>query len=367
MSRTIAVDARKLFDGGIGTYIRGLLGACAAAPGAYAFAALIAPGDAGRVQWPGPVREVPVRAGKYGLAEHLAVPAGARRAAAALLHEPHYTLPLGWNGPAVVTIHDLIHLRFARFYPPGAALYARTVAGLAVRRARRVIVDSEHTRDDVLELLPAARDQVRVIPLGVSPGLAPPSTDAVATYRARRALPRDYLLYVGARKRHKNLALLFDALATLPIGARPRLVLSGRPFAADDPLGTHLRARGLGGLVHFAGDPADDAELACLYGGAILYVHPSLAEGFGLPPLEAMACGTPVLSSNAGALPEVVGDAGVLLPPADPDAWAAAIERLVRNADQRSRLAALGRTRSATFTWERAARMTLDVYGEALA
>src|SRR4029079_9012794 len=128
----IAIDARKLFDGGIGTYIRGVLGGCAAAPGAYAFTAVLAPGDEGRVRWPGLVREVRVRAGKYGLVEPLAVPAGARRAGAVLLHEPHYTLPLGWSGPAVVTIHDLIHLRFAQFYPPGAALYARTVAGLAV-------------------------------------------------------------------------------------------------------------------------------------------------------------------------------------------------------------------------------------------
>jgi alpha-1,3-rhamnosyl/mannosyltransferase len=363
----IAMDARKLFDGGVGTYIREVLGACAAAPRGYTFSALVDPADLGRVRWAGAVSEHPVTAGKYGLLEHVVVPAAARRAGATLLHEPHYTLPLGWTGRAVSTIHDLTHLRFAHFYPPGAALYARAMAGLAVARSQRVIVDSEDTRADVLERLHAPEHKVRVVPLGVSPALAPPAPVRVAAYRAARELPRDYLLYVGARKRHKNLALLFDALAVLPPGDRPPLVLSGRPFAPGDPLGARLVARGLGGLVHFAGDPAADDELACLYGGAILYVQPSLAEGFGLPPLEAMACGTPVLSSNAGALPEVVGDAGTLLAPRDPAAWADAIRRLTRDAAERARLAECGRRRAATFTWERTGRMTLDVYAEALA
>lgn len=361
----VALDARKLFDGGVGTYIRGLLSACASRGGdGDRFVALVDPRDQGRVRWPAAVSEAAVSAGKYGLLEHLKVPNAARGAGAGLLHEPHYTMPLGWQGPAVVTIHDLIHLRFAHLFPPGAALYARAMAGLAVRKASRVIVDSEHTRQDVLELLGAPADQVITVPLGISPDLARPDAAAVAEFRASRGLPADYLLYVGARKAHKNLALLIEALARMPAASRPPLVLSGGPLAADAPLAQLVDRMGVNGALHFA-DVRDDAALSCLYAGASLYVHPSLAEGFGLPPLEAMACGTPVLSSDAGSLPEVVGDAGHLLPPRDPDAWAHAIDQLLCDGAERARLAAAGRIQAARFTWEHAADRTLAIYRDA--
>ena len=366
---TVAVDARKLFDGGVGTYLRGLVTACAAQPSEFEFIALVDPNDRGRVGWSG-VREAPVTAGKYGLAEHFAVPAAARQAGAGLLHEPHYTLPIGWSGPSVVTVHDLTHLRFPHFFPPGAALYARAMAGFAVGRARRVIVDSEDTRIDVIERLGADPGRVRVIHLGVSAGLVRPPADQIETFRADRDLPRAYLLYVGARKRHKNLGLLFDALARIPERERPPLVLSGPPLAPDDPLMRQARARGVDRWLHTSGLVHDDAHLACLYGGAALYVQPSLAEGFGLPPLEAMACEVPVLSSNAGSLPEVLGEAAVLLPPAGPDAgepWANTIVRLLGDEPARIRMAAAGRAQAARFTWEKAAESTLAVYREALA
>jgi glycosyltransferase involved in cell wall biosynthesis len=362
----VALDARKLFDGGVGSYIRGLLPACALQAREHSFTALVDPRDLGRVAWSAPVHEAPVRAGKYGLAEHFVVPAAARRLGVQLLHEPHYTLPLGWNGRSVVTIHDLIHIRFGRFFPPGASLYARAMAGIAAARADRVIVDSEHTGRDVIELLHVPEGRVRVVHLGVSPQIARPATPETEAFRASRALPRDYLLYVGARKRHKNLELLIDALATLPPGTRPALVLSGGRPAPEEPLARRVRERGLSDAVHYAGRVTDDRELSCLYAGAALYVHPSLAEGFGLPPLEAMACGTPVLSSNAASLPEVLGDAAVLLPPADPRHWASEITRLLSDAAERARLVERGLARARTFTWERAARQTLLVYAEAL-
>ena len=366
---TVAVDARKLFDGGVGTYLRGLVTACAARPSGFEFVALVDPDDRGRVDWPG-VREAPVSAGKYGFAEHVAVPAAARRAGAVLLHEPHYTLPVGWSGPAVVTVHDLTHLRFPHFFPPGAALYARAMAGFAVRRARRVIVDSEDTRIDVIERLGADPGRVRVIHLGVSAGLARPTAAEIESFRAARDLPRDYLLYVGARKRHKNLALIIDALARIPEGSRPPLVLSGPPLAADDPLLRQAQERRVDLWLHTSGLVHDDADLACLYGGGALYVQPSLAEGFGLPPLEAMACGVPVVSSNAGSLPEVLGEAAILLPPTGPDApeaWAGTIVRLLGDERTRIQMAADGRAQAARFTWERAAEQTLAMYREALA
>jgi glycosyltransferase involved in cell wall biosynthesis len=361
----IGLDARKIRDGGIGTYVRQLLLALAAEPGPHEWVALLDPRDLGAFAWPGDrVREVAVRAGKYGLAEHLAVPRAARAAGVGLLHEPHYTLPLGWRGPAVVTIHDLIHLSHARFFPPGVALYARAVAGAAVRRARLVLADSAFTRAEIVERLDADPARVRVVPLGVAPALARRDPAAVAAFRRARALPADYLLYVGARKPHKNLPLLFEALARLAPAARPPLVLSGAPWTDGDPLARLAARLGLAGAVHFAGDLDDDA-LACLYSGAALYVQPALTEGFGLPPLEAMACGTPVLCSDGGALPETVGGAAALLAPRDPTAWAHEIGALLADEGRRAALARGGPARAREFTWARTAEMTLAAYAEA--
>jgi glycosyltransferase involved in cell wall biosynthesis len=363
----VGLDARKLRDGGIGTYIRGLLGALAEAPRGHEFVALVDPADRGRLRRDdGRVREVPVRAGKYGLGEHLAVPRAARRAGVELLHEPHYTLPLGWRGPAVVTIHDLIHVRFPRFFRPGAALYARAMAGTAARRARLVLVDSSHARGEVVELLRVPQAKVRVVPLGVPPGLAPAAAAEVEAFRAARGLPAGYLLYVGARKPHKNLPVLLEALARIPAGSRPPLVLSGPAWGPDEPLARLAGRLGLVAGVHFAGALRDEGELSRLYSGAALYVQPSLAEGFGLPPLEAMACGTPVLSSDAGALPETLGAAAELLPPGEPQAWSAAIAALLADPARRRELAGAGLERARGFSFARTASATLDVYEEAL-
>jgi glycosyltransferase involved in cell wall biosynthesis len=359
----VGIDARKLFDGGIGTYIRGLLGALAARPPAQELVALMAPEHLGRIAWPaGGVREVPVRARKYGLWEHVVVPRAARRAGVTLLHAPHYTLPLGWGGPAVVTIHDLIHLRFPGYHPPGAALYARVMAGAAVLRSRAVIVDSTHTRNDVIDLLGAPAERVHIVPLGVSAGLRPPPGERVLAWRSARGLPADYLLYVGARKRHKNLALLLEALATLPSARRPPLVLSGEAWDGDDALARLASRLGVTSRIHFAGAVRDEESLACLYAGAALYVQPSLGEGFGLPPLEAMACGTPVLCSDAGALPETVGDAARQLPPDDAASWGQAVVDLLDDTVLRSELVRRGLERARQFTWERTAERTAAIY-----
>lgn len=363
----IGLDARKLRDGGIGTYIRGLLAAFAARPSGHAFVAFLDSGDAGRAaRAGGPIDEVIVRAGKYSLAEHLVLPRAARRAGVELFHAPHYTLPLLWNGPSVVTIHDLIHLRFPRFHPPGASLYARAMAGSAARRARLVLTDSAHTRDDVVELFGIPAERTRVIPLGVSEGIAPRAAEAVAVFRRVRSLPADYLLYVGARKRHKNLPLLFEALGAMPAADRPPLVLSGARWRGDDPLAEVARRHGVEDALHFAGDVSGSEELSLLYSGARLYVHPSLAEGFGLPPLEAMACGVPVLASNAGSLPEVLGDAARLLPPHGAGAWAHAIADLVGDGGRRGEMVRCGLERARAFTFARTAALTLEAYEEAV-
>jgi glycosyltransferase involved in cell wall biosynthesis len=363
----VAIDARKLFDGGIGTYTRNLTAALATGARDAKLSLLVAPGDRGRVRWPRPLHEEPVAAGKYGLAEHWRVPAAARAVGATLLHEPHYTLPILWRGPSVVTIHDLIHLKFPQFFPPGADLYARYMAGEAVRRAHVVCADSECTRRDILEQFGASPSRVRVTPLGVSPAFTPAAASECDAFRAARHLPSGFVLYVGARRRHKNLVLLLRAWATLPATQRPPLVLGGSAWSPDDPLAREADALGVGGSVHFAGEPRDDHELQLLYASASLLVQPSLYEGFGLPPVEAMACGTPVLSSDAGSLAEVVGDAASTLPPRDPDAWAAEVLALLGDTVRRETLVARGLARAATYRWERTAELTRQAYEDALA
>jgi glycosyltransferase involved in cell wall biosynthesis len=343
-----------------------LLSALLATPEGHRFVAFLLRDDLGTLaRGDPPLDEVEVSAGKYTLAEHWLLARAAARAGVDLFHAPHYTLPLPLRCPAVVTVHDLIHIRFARFFPPGTALYARTVAGAAVRKARLVLVDSSHVRDDVAEILGVPGDRIRVAPLGVSGAFRRRTTAEVGRFLTGRGLPSDYVLYVGARKEHKNLALLIDALAKIPRRSRPTLVISGSEWSAERRLARHAARAAVSGSIRFSGPLDTEDDLAHLYSGAALYLQPSLEEGFGLPPLEAMACGVPVLSSSAGALPETLGDAAVFLPPRDPDAWAGAIGEITGSADRREELARRGIARARAFTWERTARITMQAYREA--
>ena len=265
-----------------------------------------------------------------------------------------------------MTVHDLIHVRFARFFPAGAGIYARTIAGAAVRKARIVLVDSTHVKNDVMEILGVPRDRVRIVPLGISKEFTRRSTEDADRFLRERALPSAYFLYVGARKKHKNLALLIDALERLPRSERLPLVLSGPPWRLGHPLAQRAVRAGVSTCIHFSGPLNNDDDLALLYSGAALYVQPSLDEGFGLPPLEAMACGTPVLSSSAGALKETLGDAAALLPPSEPEVWAEAMTDLLQNSARRENLVRRGIARARAFSWERTAELTMEAYREAM-
>src|SRR5882762_3532987 len=194
----IGVDPRKLRDGGIGTYIRNLLGVFFGRSDGHRFVVFLLQEDMGSMARPGtPAEEVRVRAGKYSVSEHWLLARAARRAQVDLYHSPHYTLPLPIHCPAVVTVHDLIHVRFARFFPAGAGIYARTIAGAAVRKARLVLVDSSHVKEDVHEILGVSADRVRIIPLGVSKRFTRRSTADTERFLSERGLPSAYFLYVG--------------------------------------------------------------------------------------------------------------------------------------------------------------------------
>ena len=356
MSR-IVLDARKLADFGIGTYIRGLLLGLAAVDREHEYHLLGDPAGLSALSLPERFRPVAESADGYSLRELRSVSRAARRLGADLLHVPHYVVPLRPPCPVVTTIHDLIHLRFPELRTPLERLYARTMLGRAVRRSRRVVAVSRTTRDELVERLGAPPDRIVVVPNGVDDRFRRrlPASE-VAAALATVGLAPGYLLFVGNPKPHKNLDLLLAAHRQLrrQPGSAPLLVVAGDPGSV--PAATES--------VRRLGRVADDL-LPALYQGAAITVVPSRWEGFGLPALEAMAGGTPVVAARAGALPEVIGEAGVLVEPDDAGALASALRALLDDPERRAELARRGPERAAGFRWQETARATLDVYRQA--
>jgi glycosyltransferase involved in cell wall biosynthesis len=294
----------------------------------------------------------------------LAFPALARREEAALAHV-HYFVSPRLRCPAVVTVHDLSYARAPELFSRRDRTLLRLVRG-SVRRAARVIAVSEFTRADLCQVYGIDPAKVVAIPNGVSSEFRP-IDGAKERVRQRFGIDRPYVLCVGALQPRKNVPLAIEAYAKLMgRGTDCELVIAGGDRGGRlDVLDAILRAR-LTGRVHLVGR-VEDEELPALYTAARALVFPSLYEGFGLPALEAMACGTPVIASNTTGLAEAVGDAGLTIDPRSADELAEALGRLLDDQALRDRLIAAGLARAADFTWERAARSTADVYRAALA
>jgi len=286
----------------------------------------------------------------------------------ALFHATNYVAPRTGRTPLVVTVHDLALLRFPELGTPALRRIV-SLSRCAVAAAQRVIADSESTARDLRELLDVPVARIRVVYPGCSAlGRAPTIDAARDRVRERFGLTRPYLLHVGTIEPRKNLARLLGAYAQLRQrgGDVPTLVLAGAPGWGTDGVHRAITALALGDAVRCIGPVADD-DLPALYTAAEVFVYPSLYEGFGLPVLEAMACGTPVLTSNVASLPEVAGDAAVLVDPRDEGAIADAMAELLRDRQARDQLRARGAARARGFTWERCARETWTVYEEARA
>jgi glycosyltransferase involved in cell wall biosynthesis len=301
----------------------------------------------------------------FGAREQLLLPRLVDRERLDLVHYPHLTVPLISATPFVVTIHDLNYLERDAIFPPGRGL-RRTVltAGYRVelakaKRARRLIAVSEHTRDTVVRRLGVDRERVEVTYEAADPR---GSIELDRSVLERHGLDAPFFLYVGSAYPYKNLGRLIEAFARL--GGDHRLVLAGdlEDFAAA--LRERAATLGLGERVVFPG-PVSDGELATLYDAALAYAFVSLGEGFGLPGLEAMQAGVPVVAANAASLPEIYGDAARYCDPLDVASIAAALADVAANEGLRSRLVALGRDRAAQFSWSRTAEQTLAVYAEA--
>jgi glycosyltransferase involved in cell wall biosynthesis len=284
-----------------------------------------------------------------------------------LLHSPDFIPPIGGRYKSVITIHDLAFLFYPKYLTAESRRFYNSQINAAVRRADHIIAVSEATRQDVIDHLGAPAEKISVVLEAADPRYQPAPPTEVERVSSALGLPPDYLLLVGTQEPRKNIDGLLRAYALLRerLPGAPLLVIAGgRGWLADDL--TELAASlGLGAPVRWLGHiPTDD--LPALYSGASVLGFPSFYEGFGLPPLEAMACGTPVVVSDRGSLPEVVGEAGLLVNPDDPAAIAAALEQVITDSALAADLRARGLERASTFSWERAARETLAVYERVL-
>jgi glycosyltransferase involved in cell wall biosynthesis len=284
-----------------------------------------------------------------------------------LLHSVDHVAPAWGPWRSVVTLHDLAFLVYPQTHTPASRAYY-AAAGESARRAERVIAVSQRTASDAVRLLGVDPARIRVIYEAADPHFVPRPFDELAPLAKLLGLDgqRPYVLFVGTLEPRKNIPLLIEAFAR--VRARYpdlQLVLVGSRGWSDAPIFAAHDRSGVGGAAHFVGW-LEARDLAVLYSQAAVFVLPSLYEGFGLPVLEAMACGAPVVCSNAGPLPEVAGSAALLVPPQEPAAWAEAISRVLGDRQLSADLRARGRRRAEQFSWQRTAQATRDVYREAL-
>lgn len=297
------------------------------------------------------------------------VPRRLAAAGAELFHAPYFVTAYRPPCPLVVSVHDTIGAASPPLLPsPLARLWFRLGVGLACRSARLVLTLSEASRRDLRRSFGLADEKIVVTPLAAAPGLRRAAPSQIEALRARLDLRRPYVLFVGAHKPHKNLTRLVAAWGELRRQGKTldhELVLAGyrdRRYPEAEKLAARLELAD----VRFPGAVPED-DLAALYSGAELFVLPSLCEGFGLPLVEAMACGTPVAAARTSSLPEVAGDAAAWFDPTDVDAIASVVARLLDDAGERRSRARQSLERASMFSWERTARTTLDAYRSVLA
>ena len=367
----IAIDARKLRDYGIGTYIRNLLRHLSRIDSRTEYVLFCRGADCAATEELGDnFRAVPEPARPYSASEQLRIPMDLRREGIDLFHAPHYVLPPLTPCKSVVTIHDCIHLRFPQYLPNRLAYaYARSSLWFATHRSNRVLTVSEASKRDILRYFHVPEGKIDVIYNAIDERFGePPAPEEIERVRDRYQLNAPYVLYAGNIKPHKNLERLIEAFHMLRRGdlEHVKMLIIGDEISKYATLRRAVHRYKLHKHVRFFGF-VPDKTLAVFYRLARAFVFPSLYEGFGLPPLEAMASGTPVITSNISSLPEVVGDAALLIDPYDASAIADAMRRVLLDSDLRDDLRQRGLRRVSEFSWERSVRRVREIYEEVLA
>jgi glycosyltransferase involved in cell wall biosynthesis len=364
----ISIDARKLHDFGIGTYVRNLLLHLSRIDRDTEYVLLCSPDDRGVVASLGEnFRAVCEPAGAYSIREQISIPFRVRRAQVDLFHAPHYVLPALTPSRTIVTIHDCIHLMFPQYLPNRLGhAYARASLWTAAHKSDRILTVSEASKRDILRFFNVRPEKIVVIPNAIDERFAiEPDEEHIVRTRERYQLNDQFVLYAGNIKPHKNLERLIEAFHRVRVRGLDhlKLLIIGDEIFKLQTLRRAVHRHKLHTHVRFLGFVPQET-LAVLYRLASVFVFPSLYEGFGLPPLEAMASGTPVVTSNVSSLPEVVGDAALLVDPYDPEAIADGMMRALTDDELRADLRRRGFARAQAYSWDRSVRQIHDIYRE---
>jgi glycosyltransferase involved in cell wall biosynthesis len=363
----IAFDLRRIGNPGIGRYMKCLAESIAAQAPEHEYLLILPPESKHLVHAPN-AQKLCTGLKYYSFREQFELPRILSRHRVDLLHSPHFLLPLVRPCPAVATIHDVIYLACPEDLPSLAGrLYYRTMMNACARMATCLITDSEHSRNEIVRYLHADPAKIEVVYPAVDPFFQSGADPAeVISARSRFGLDREYILCVGIYKPRKNHAGLLKAFQLLLKGGmQSQLVIAGPMGEGEPDLRRLAQELGIAQHISFTGF-VHDADLRALYSGARVCVCPSLYEGFGFTVLEAMACGTPVVSSSATSLPEVAGKAAMYFDPHKPEEMAVQLCRAFSDDAVRASLIADGRSNLLRFNWAETARQTLAVYHQAL-
>ncbi|MHB1415207.1 MAG: glycosyltransferase family 4 protein [Chloroflexota bacterium] len=374
MAVRIAIDARLVDyqQAGIAAYTRNLLNTVPFLEPDWQFTVLRSRKRKGRLAVAPNLGERTVWTPPHNRWEQLVLPVETWLARPQLVHSPDFVPCFHRAWRSVITVHDLSFIRYPEVMTADSHRYYGQVAR-ACASADRIIAVSQNTANDLTELLSVPEERVRIVHEAANPMYQPlEDPEAIRQVRTLFGVEQEYLLFVSTIEPRKNLETLLRAMARLKSAAGDRpavrsftLLVVGRPGWLYEGTMRLVKELHLTDRVRFMGG-ATMEELLLLYNGAVALVYPSLYEGFGLPPLEAMACGTPVLCANTSSLPEVVGDGGLLLPPKDVDAWAQGLLRVLEDESLRDDLRQRGLQRARLFSWHKAAKETVGVYREAL-
>ena len=359
----IGIDVRKERDGGIGRYIRNLVSGLLLLDTDDVFAWSK---PSGKFQELNHHRFYPriEKAGLYSVFEQVSLARKVNRSPVDIFHAPHYIVPVWLKPPSVVTIHDVIHL----VYPKSLLhkSYAYFQIKHVIKTAGAVITPSFFSKRELIRLFPGASDKTVVIKYGIEEVFAQRSGRTTREEEKQLQLPANYLFYAGNHKPHKNLNQLLEICEEL-FKKYPELflVLTGSRESEQGAVYRKAKQLGIEEKVRFTGDLDNDALVAC-YSRALVFVFPSLYEGFGFPPLEAMACQTPVVAFDVATMPEVVGDGGILVSRGDGAAFFRAVDRLVSDPVLRHQWGKRGKERARIFQWDQTVREHVDVYQKVL-
>jgi glycosyltransferase involved in cell wall biosynthesis len=299
---------------------------------------------------------------------HLRLPIEMFAGKADVFHSPNYFLPPSISMKQLVTVHDLTFVRFPETMSPGDDKYFAKYVPQAIKRANMVLTISENSKKELISDLGVSEDKIRVTYMAADKMFKPiKDQDKLQTVREKYNLPEKYILYVGTLEPRKNITVIIEAIHALKRnhGIEHKLVIAGKKGWLYDKIFQRVVELGLENDVVFTGFVADE-DLPALFNMASLFVFPSLYEGFGIPPLEAMACGVPVITSDSSSLPEVVKGVGIMLAPTDIKAWIEAMHSVLTKPELANDMSTKGLERAKLFSWEKTALQTHEAYKEVL-